>query len=99
MNTENFNKIIHEQIERCENALCKKAVREKAENRSDIIRITPKIGETLVQFKQRVIDLAFENKRDAFGEFKGAKINAHYGERGVFTTVDPSNCSERIVFI
>ena len=25
MNTENFNKIIHEQIERCENTLCKKA--------------------------------------------------------------------------
>ena len=25
MNTEDFNKIIHEQIERCENTLCKKA--------------------------------------------------------------------------
>lgn len=172
MNTDDFNKIIHEQIERCEAALCKKAdeyatddmlhnfkvaagiqnclpttalggmmakhtvsvydmirgleegksyplelwdekigdsinyllllaaaVREKAENRSDIIRITPKIGETLVQFKQRVIDLSFENKRDAFGEYKGAKINAHYGKRGVFVTVDPSNCDERIVFI
>ena len=173
MNTKDFNNIIHEQIDRCENTLCKKAdeyaanedrlhvfkvaadlqdclpttalggmmakhtvsvydmirgleegksypielwnekigdsinylmllaaaVREKAENRSDIIHITPKIGETLVQFKQRVIDLAFENKRDAFGEFKGAQINAHYGKRGVIVTVDPSNCSERIVFI
>ena len=33
MNTENFNKIIHEQIERCENTLCKKADEYATEDR------------------------------------------------------------------
>ena len=141
MNTEDFNKIIHEQIDRCENTLCKKADEYATDDRLHNFKVAAglqdclpttalagmmakhtvsvydmirgleegksyplelwdeKIGETLVQFKQRVIDLAFENKRDAFGEFKGAQINAHYGKRGVIVTVDPSNCSERIVFI
>ena len=33
MNTENFNKIIHEQIERCENTLCQKADEYATEDR------------------------------------------------------------------
>ena len=43
MNTEKFNKIIHEQIERCENTLCQKADEYATEDRLHNFKVAAEI--------------------------------------------------------
>lgn len=47
MNTETFNKIIHEQIERCENTLCKKAEEYATEDRLHNFKVAATIQNCL----------------------------------------------------
>lgn len=47
MNTENFNKIIHEQIERCENTLCKKADEYATDDRLHNFKVAAEIQKCL----------------------------------------------------
>lgn len=159
MNTENFNKIIHEQIERCEATLCKKAdeyaiedmlhnfkvaagiqnclpttalggmmakhtvsvydmiqglengrsypvelwdekigdsinyllllaaaVREESENQrnyKNYVLIFAKNSETFLEFKQRIIEMAFKNKCDIHGVFERRTYDALYDDNSV----------------
>lgn len=160
MNTEDFNNIIHEQIDRCENTLCKKAdeyaanedrlhvfkvaaglqdclpttalggmmakhtvsvydmiqglengrsypielwdekigdsinyllllaaaVREDSENQrnyKNYVLIFAKNNETFLEFKQRIIEMAFKNKCDIHGVFERRTYDALYDDNSV----------------